>query len=228
MIVRDGDEAARPFAYFVIQKVACTSIKSALAPLFGIPSRAATRERAGGEGPRFPIHRIFDRSGCQLSLSDFVRRAEAGDFRRHFAFAFVRNPYDRLVSCWSDKIAGGGEGLSDRDKELGLVRGLTFSWFVRVVSEIPDEEANPHYRSQHLAICRADGTVVPEFLGSFENLAADFVHVCNEIGAPRLSLPHRLRSRGASKNYRDFYDGATRRIVERRFARDLELLGYRF
>lgn len=97
VIVRDGDKAARPFAYFVIQKVACTSIKSALAPLFGIPFRAATWERAGGEGPRFPIHWIFDMSGCQLGLFDFVRKDEAGDFRRHFAF--VRNPYDRLVSC---------------------------------------------------------------------------------------------------------------------------------
>lgn len=65
-------------------------------------------------------------SGCQLGLFDFAQRAEAGDFRRHFAFAFVRNPYDRFISCWSNKIAG-GEGLSDWDKELGLVRGLTFS-----------------------------------------------------------------------------------------------------
>lgn len=77
-------------AYFPIPKVACSSLKTALYELaFGKPF---VREDAGKS-----IHQIFP-------TKPFSRR----EFQRltgHFKFAVIRDPIDRILSAYSNKIA---------------------------------------------------------------------------------------------------------------------------
>jgi hypothetical protein len=46
------------------------------------------------------------------------------------------------------------------------------------------------------------------------------------IGAPDVSLPHVRRSKG--EDYRERYSPELRDLVGERYARDIELFGYRF
>lgn len=74
--------------YIEVPKVACSSIKIALASLLGIDLDAL------GGNPHevdFPAPRTLAGPGLYAGL---------------FTFAFVRNPWDRLVSCYRDKIMG--------------------------------------------------------------------------------------------------------------------------
>ena len=60
---------------------------------------------------------------------------------------FVRDPYERLVSCYKNKIV---ESFNPnfRAKHPGMFyTGMTFPEFVEAVCEIPDEEADQHFRS---------------------------------------------------------------------------------
>ena len=105
-----SDEHA--FVFFEVPKVAVTSLKTAMAPLFGIDTAGADVPREGGRGSRFAIHERFAKSGHRIDKADFL--ASLDRYGDYFKFGFVRNPFDRLVSCYSDKIAGTGRGLGDR------------------------------------------------------------------------------------------------------------------
>src|SRR5918998_899712 len=85
-IVHDG----RRFVYFVIQKVACSSVKAALLPLFGdLPTGKFERTRVDGSR-MVMVHKLFDRSPHQVDKADLL----AGGYEDHFKFVFVRNPWD--------------------------------------------------------------------------------------------------------------------------------------
>ncbi|MBA2443050.1 MAG: sulfotransferase family 2 domain-containing protein [Rubrobacter sp.] len=148
------------FVYVVTPKVACTSIKTALLPLFGRdPAEAGDRGHA---------HKILAREGAIVSGDRFLSGLESR-YRGYFKFSFVRNPYDRLVSCYYSKINPKVVGIDQEPHDGAELRpGMSFREFAEAVCSIPDEKANVHFRSQHLAISRGAGDGLPvDFLGRF-------------------------------------------------------------
>src|SRR5947199_7233885 len=92
----DGIVVSRYAAVFIeIPKVGCTSLKSICAQLLGLDLKGV-----GGDPHqvRYPTI-VAERSGDAL-------------FPGLFSFAFVRNPWDRLVSCYRDKILGEVDGFT--------------------------------------------------------------------------------------------------------------------
>lgn len=208
-------------AYVEIPKVACTSIKTALAAILGISLRAT-----GGDphSVRWPtVEKSSSHSGPL--------------FPGLFTFAFVRNPWDRLVSCYRDKIRGEVDGYTSFTIRPGaanclarfdaFVPGMSFAEFVAAVASIRDEEADGHFRSQHTFVTDEEGKIGVDFLGRFERLAEDFRFFQERIGLPRNALPWLQKARHAA-GYTDFYDMETRQIVGERFRQDIEMFGYEF
>ncbi len=219
------------FIYFVVQKVACTSIKTALLPLFdtNLDKRKDTLE----SGPsKSGVHKFFDQSGYQITKRQLVKELD-GKYRDYFKFAFVRNPWDRLLSCYLNKLTEGGPGLKSPPSLAARVYpGMTFAEFVEVVSEVPDKEANIHFKSQCSVICGRgdDKPIMANFIGRFENLVSDFEIVMRKIGDDRVEqLPHLMHSKGrGSVPYTKFYDDRLRELVYRRYKDDIDIFGYSF
>ena len=147
------------------------------------------------------MHKLFDDSGYQIGKQKLTSELE-GKYRDYFKFAFVRNPWDRLVSCYSQKLLdvkrdrlGQRSNLSPSISGIELYNGMPFDEFVRAVHAIPDKEANIHFRSQCATVCDEDGGIMADFVGHFETLGEDFAYVAERIGVPELQLPHLLRSR---------------------------------
>lgn len=224
------------FVYFVIQKVACSSVKTALLPLFGLDAkveRFPERFQAAREdGTRVVlVHKLFDSSGLQIDRAELL----AGEYGGHFKFAFVRNPWDRLVSCHSQKLAFIPKNPKFKQTDLNppgeerFYPGMPFAEFVEAVHATPDEKANAHFKSQHTVVCDPQGEVMADFVGRFENLREDFARVAEKIGAPELQLPHLLRSKGRrDRSYTKFYDERLRNLVHERYREDIETFGYSF
>lgn len=214
------------FVYFVVQKVACSSIKTALLPLFDFEESGPRLVR---EDQTTAVHPLFTESRYQLQNREFLNGLENGRYDSYFKFSFVRNPWDRLVSCYLQKLDPEGQHVRKRYLGLTLREGASFRQFAEAVCEVSDEEANSHFRSQHVALYNEDGELLPDFTGRFENLQEDFALVGAKIGAPRLELPHLTPSLSRKgRYYRDFYDAELEERVGERFRKDIELFGYCF
>lgn len=150
---------------------------------------------------------------------------------RFFKFCFVRNPYDRLLSCYLDKISSGSHQKKKVLKALGyneadLTRTVSFEQFVEVVAQQSVEEMDNHWRLQ-CAQVMAD--VIPyDFIGRFENFVEDFTFVgqqlCPEFDSYYVeSRPHET----AACSKRDaHYTPKLKRMIAEIYARDFCRFGY--
>jgi hypothetical protein len=161
----------------------------------------------------------------------------------YFKFAFVRNPWDRLVS-WYTMIDEARKGVADGTAEPMTRRlikknnlfkyvlrcGPTFDEFVKNCTE-KQWMGNGYYSftfNQLRYLTDKNGEVLVDYIGRFENLAQDISHVFDMLGleASQLEIPHENRS--AHSHYSEMYTPETREIVRKRFRRDIEFFGYEF
>jgi hypothetical protein len=111
--------------------------------------------------------------------------------------------------------------------KYGLFReDTTFDEFVRGISEINDDDADAHFRSQHAFMRDGRRDIPMDFIGRLETLGPDVSHIAERLGFPHVRLHHMEKTDHAG--YRQYYNGETRRLVEQRYGEDLERFGYEF
>lgn len=151
------------------------------------------------------------------------KTVNASKFGAYFKFAFVRNPWDRLVSSY-EYLSAGGNDLQDRVwAARHMPRYPDFGSFVRKGLTEPGIRSWMHFVPQTDFILDRTGRLMVDFLGRFENLEEDFRAV-----ASRLNSGARLETANASQRrpFQSYYDQDTARIVRNVYARDIEVLGY--
>jgi Sulfotransferase family len=139
---------------------------------------------------------------------------------RMFKFAFVRNPWDRLVSEYEFRM-----GIRRR------MRKETVDFKTFIFKEFPVEGRSDAYRHA-LPQCRfvfdSSGRQLVDFIGRFETLQKDFNHVCERLQIGRSELPHKNKSRMKTKFYEEYYDSESIEFVEQYYKDDLFLFKYKF
>ncbi len=225
------------FIYFVTQKVACSSIKHSLLPYFPIDQRPYLFVDAHGV-ERVRVHKAFDESEFQIDKSTLISNLEK--YTHYFKFGFVRNPWDRLVSCYDQKVYQPNNADPKGKCTLKPPKGdesvftlcMPFEEFVERVHKIPDEEADAHFRSQSTTFYMndSDETLLANYVGRFENLMCDFDTLKSKIGLDnKTTLRHVLKTRTRlGKEYESFYNTRTRKMVAERFESDVRLFEYDF
>jgi hypothetical protein len=210
--------------YHAIPKVACSSIMSACVDALEIDFPPSEWKPEVFQTRKWD--HLFDRR------SIVVEGRPPRRFDKYWSFAFVRNPWDRLVSCYSEKIRPDGDpenfinGVSRVLTSFGVFEaGMSFERFAREVAHITDENAEPHFLSQHKFIVNRAGKLIVDFLGHFETIDKDFGVVRQRLGAP-VELPHLLRSQRG--HYRDYYSPDLARIIGERYSEDIARFGYTF
>jgi chondroitin 4-sulfotransferase 11 len=134
------------------------------------------------------------------------------DISKYFSFAFVRNPWDRVVSefFWRKSCT------HLNTKKLNLEQ---------FIHKIKDME-NPHLVNQHSFIIDNQGNKLVDFIGRFEFLKRDFDIACNKANLPEKKLP--CKNKTKHKDYFEYYNSSTRKIVAEKYAEDIEYFGYEF
>lgn len=133
-----------------------------------------------------------------------------------FVAAFVRNPYDRLVSAWANK----SREISPKLAALGFSEGMDFASFVRLTER--HAAVDHHLMPQTAFVMRGERLAV-DFIGRFERLAQDWQRLRAMFGLP--PLLHENRS-VRSRKFKGYYTGDLGRRAKAIYARDVALFGY--
>ena len=144
-------------------------------------------------------------------------------WQNYFKFTIIRNPWDRLCSCWNDKL--NREDVKPYYyKKLGLdtPMNIDFNQFILLLSQGGQLNSDIHWKPLH----KLFPVKSLDFIGRFENLQNDFNIICNKIRIPPKELPYFNKTK--HKHYTEYYDDETREIVARKYAKDIEYFGYKF
>ena len=198
--------------YFNTQKNANSTMKAQFVEILGLPK---TEE--------FPkdIHINYDFPTA--TKSEIVSK-----YKDFLKFLIVRNPWERLVSCYTNKI----KQSTSRGKNYilqcspDLFIGMSFKAFVEVVCKIPDSEADFHFCSQTYLMLYSDGYFPINYICNMENLAAHIVEIKAMTGIPFSSLSKLNRSK--NKTYERFYTPELIEKFRQRYQIDIEFFKYEF
>ena len=164
--------------------------------------------------------------------SEFRLMCTAEQWDGAFKFAFVRNPWDRLVSWWSmlnayrDAFRQGAR--LNRFFTYVFENSVTFEEFIlNCHADIADPDGRKCIlRNQLDYLTDSDGRILVDFVGKFENLATDFRKITRQLGLPATALEHRNKTSHA--RYTDYYSNRTRGLIEEAYQRDITQFGYAF
>ena len=169
-----------------------------------------------------PDGRNIENAYGHQRLAEFVNQIY---FPEYFKFAFVRNPFDRLVSAFFYLHHGGcnEHDKSFRDRYLLPYRG-NFAGFVEDLDRLIDA---PHFQPQAVWLCGSNGELLADFVGRYENFACGLKAIGSRLGLS-LDGPAPVLNASSHEPYRTYYDDATRRRVAAAYGEDVELFAYRF
>jgi hypothetical protein len=210
-----------PFMFVHIDKAAGSNIQHALRPFMKVTGRSKLRRLPGLLGS-------LNRVGGLYRQLEFSEHAPAEKVRRCLPpavydglckFAFVRNPWDRLVSRHAYLLRKTEHGHSREVNDLG-----GFDAYLRWELARTGKKGGMRHQADY--ILGPDGRLIVDFLGYFERLEDDFAEICRRIGIPA-SLPPPKTGK-PRRDYRSFYNDETRELVAKAYARDIDLLGYTF
>ena len=173
-----------------------------------------------------------------------MRYMTQAQFDSYYKFAFVRNPWHRMVSFYRYlDYATVMDFRSFMDRVFPTELHRDMFWFTRPQADFLLDDS---------------GALAVDFVGCFEHLKRDWAQVCAALELGDTPLPHvnksaaerpslldwkrhlkalrdtkrRLAVRSGPiqhhKRYEDYYDDRTRRQVAQLYRSDIELFGYRF
>jgi len=165
------------------------------------------------------------RLGCKFPRHARLVAAQqmlpADYFHALFKFTVVRNPWDLQVSSYHHL----------KREHADRVAHLTdFDAFVRHKFDsgrAPDGLLDVSMERQSDYLKDADGNFVMDFVGRYEQLQADFDHICAQVGLPQRVLPHARRATDRAA-YQGYYNAETQEIVAQHYREDIERFAYTF
>lgn len=136
----------------------------------------------------------------------------------YFTFAFVRNPWERLVSAYLYLQNGGIFWVDEIDRDNYLKDCPTFRDCILNIDNMMEQQ---HFRPMTYWLPSK-----LSFVGRYENLQNDFNTVCDLIGIERRKLPHINKTEHF--HYSKYYDSETQAMVAERYAEDIDRFKYVF
>ena len=209
------------FIYQPIPKVGCTTMKSLVLDAIDCPIPDNIEK----------IHILLE--GNKL-ISHGVKRAYWDDMdykdQNVFSFAFVRNPWARLISCYHNKVLKLRPYVFDSFAWLypgTHFERMSFTDFVHFICRIPNDLCEPHFKPQSLFFNDRD----VDFVGRLENFSNDLTQIIERIGLDEKFLKWCALGKNltpSKHHYTDFYNIKTRRLVAEKYKSDIAQFNYRF
>jgi hypothetical protein len=216
--------------YISVPKAASCRIKMSLSRFLGrkleSPESVNKRKLSGLKAPH------------HVGLAKFYRLAVDPKVLR---FSFVRNPYTRLVSCWSDKFKDKAlvpgdpfvnmylAWLAEVQPKTALAPGATlrFPDFVRFACRTAPARFDPHWQLQS-DLVNVPGLAL-DFVGKVESFNRDFMVIFDHLGVDDNWRQGSLAPVNISshRSWTDYYTSELANMVYRTYERDFDRFEYR-
>lgn len=176
--------------------------------------------RVAKVGSRTILSHLLD-NGVHLDVEHGRQlRYPVDHYSDYFKFAFVRNPWDRLVSCWNNKVIDCNLfRFSESEREKMRV----FENFVGYVESLDVDTCNRHLRSQNSLI---DLNNI-DYLGRMETFGEDLDYIFTRLQLDTTTIKSRNVT-AERKPYREYYSSELADRVARVYRKDIQIFGYRF
>ncbi len=145
----------------------------------------------------------------RLLTAQELADADRKKWDAEFIFAFVRNPFDLIVSMWHYRID---------TNQLSSHQPFT-PWVLTCFGE-RDNDGSRYYQTQ-CDWLMVDGVFDIDFIGRFETLQTDFDELCGLLDLPCKTLPHAKRTTNRSA-WQAYYTAETTAVVDQYFYDDFE------
>lgn len=155
--------------------------------------------------------------------ADDYRREYPKQFEKYFTFAFVRNPFDRLLSTYLYSFV-----QKERHPTTSVAFVTEYTSFEQFILDwINIENVNSHYffYPQLRYLTDESGRMLIDYLGRMETIAEDYQFVRARLGA---DVELEQRNKTEHKDYQSYYTPEMIQLVEDVYGDDLKLFGYRF
>lgn len=196
--------------YLVLSKSACTSIKIGLGKNYNIIPHKVS-------GTDIHVHKMW--------TEDMRKFGKLGsEYDSHYKFTFVRNPFERIVSCYEDKVLWLNE--SDpyyfKGKTVFIPPNISFDKFVKIICGIPDYLADRHYKTQYYSIKKH--ALHYDFIGKVENLKEDWQFISSRQKLTSEILNWNKNER--KKDYFQYFTWNSAKLIFRKYKDDVIRFGY--
>jgi hypothetical protein len=203
------------FLFIHVPKTAGASVRDALAPFADEPEKVAVNRALARFGIKTnrcgPLH--WRRARSHATAAQLRRVFPRQVFDEYVKFAFVRNPWDLLVSYFHYICS---RDHHHRSRKVQRLDG--FENYVRY-------EIQRNKISQSQFVVGSDGQQLVDFVGRFESLADDFQTICRHLQIE--TSMHRTNT-SRHKDYRSYYSDETAQMVADHWHDDIRRFGYSF
>lgn len=151
-----------------------------------------------------------------LTLNGYGQVFDKVRYKDHFKFAFVRNPWDRVVSAYHNKI------LTKNYPPFKQCYDKDFAYFVEFIRKSNVESGDPHIQLQ----TRLIPVKQLDFLGRYETFEEDLTTVLYTIGLGHVRIPHVNST--SHRHYSEYYTEHTKQVIAKVYREDIEAFGYTF
>lgn len=159
--------------------------------------------------------------GVTLDADHAMRiRFPWASFEDYFTFAFVRDPLERFVSAWRDKVVDHNYYRFDEATHIRMQDVEEFARWVGThdLTQLPEADQHIALQSRLIDLNRVD------FLGRIEDFDTDFAQVCTRLGIA--ASPAAPRNQTAPRGHRTDVSDDLRAMVHTLYARDYQIFGY--
>jgi len=216
------------FIFIHIYKTAGTSIMSSFLPYSRLIDRMAYDYKISKKLFGGIVHLMgWQKEGMQR-FTGFHKHAKAYEiekkigsenFESYYKFAFVRNPFDLLVSLYFYISQAKNNPL-----HKAAVVQMSFLEFLKWYLA-----KNPPHQLEFVTD-QSKSQAIVDYIGRFETLTEDVAVIRKTLGLEvNRKIKHKNRSvKRKTRNYQEYYCRESRKLVFDYFQSDLDLFGYDF
>lgn len=176
-----------------------------------------TYEIQGGHSLPIDMKRQFEYEGNQKKYDDY------------FKFTFIRNPFDFMISVLFYAKTYSDHYMHYDAVNMDVERFIPYYMNFRDVNLQQEREM---FGSNRVVTFKdwliKDGQLLVDFVGKLENINEDLKVVSEKIGIDSSEIPFINENNNRSKDYRQYYNSNSKKMIEKYFGWELDYFKYTF